>query len=353
MDGIRLRKAAIHLRDENRDRRRAENEVRRQAQTLRAVLDSAGEGIAVADESGRFSLFNPMAERILGKGITSEPVESWRAHYNAFLPDGVTPVTSEQGTMLRALRGEATDDVEWLFRNESHPEGVPAGQRMRLEVRDTGPGIPAAALDKVFTPFERLGAEQSGVEGAGIGLSICQRLVEVMGGRIGVESVENEGCTFWIELPRAEDPVAAQENSESQTPDADQDPSPRLAHTVLCIEDNLSNLKLIERVLARRPENELVAAMQGRRGLEMAREQKPDLILLDLHLPDIPGDEVLHHLRAQAETREIPVVMLSAAATPHQIERLKAAGAREYLTKPLDVKHFLQVIGEIMVKENA
>ncbi len=227
---------------------------------------------------------------------------------------------------------------------------APVGNRMRLEVSDTGPGISPAGLEKLFMPFERLGAEASGVEGAGIGLSICRRLIELMNGKIGVHSVEREGSTFWVELPPATDPVWAFEREQAAAPEEKQTGAPRAPRTVLCIEDNVSNLKLIERVLARRPEVHLLAAMQGGLGLELARAQKPDLILLDLHLPDMPGDEVLHHLRAEVETRDIPVVMLSADATPRQIERLRAAGASEYLTKPLDIKLFLQVMEETLKK---
>jgi len=227
----------------------------------------------------------------------------------------------------------------------------PAGDRVRFEVSDTGPGISPAGLDKLFVPFERLGAEGSGVEGSGIGLSICQRLVKLMDGEIGVHSVEDHGSTFWVELPSAEDPVQAFERSQPAAPVAGA--SPAASRTVLYIEDNLSNLKLIERIFARRPEIRLLSAMQGRRGLELAREQRPDLILLDLHLPDIPGDEVLHHLRAEHETRGIPVVMLSADATPRQVERLREAGAVEYLTKPLDVRRFLQVVEETLEEGTA
>ena len=225
----------------------------------------------------------------------------------------------------------------------------PAGNRVRIEVSDTGPGIPEAGLEKLFVPFERLGAEASGVEGSGIGLSICQRLVGLMKGTIGVQSTLGQGSTFWVELPQAEDPVASFERGEAARPIMEA-ATPKAPRTVLYIEDNLSNLKLIERILARRPQIHLLAAMQGRRGLEMAHAERPDLILLDLHLPDMAGDEVLLHLRAEAETRDIPIVMLSADATPNQIERLREAGAREYLTKPLDVRRFMRVVEEVLKK---
>ena len=120
------------------------------------------------------------------------------------------------------------------------------------------------------------------------------------------------------------------------------------AFVVLCVEDNLSNVKLIQHLLAHRPEVRLVPAMQGRLGLDLALEHRPDLILLDLHLPDMPGEEVLLRLRAAPETRDIPVVVISADATPGQIRRLLANGARAYLTKPLDIKKLLEVLDDTL-----
>ncbi len=227
---------------------------------------------------------------------------------------------------------------------------APKGNRVRFEVSDTGPGISPAGIEKLFVPFERLDAENSGIEGSGIGLSICQRLVELMNGTIGVESSLGQGTTFWVELPSAEDPTKTLEHEKPATPVILSTVTPEASRTMLYIEDNLSNLNLIERILARRPEIRLLSAMQGSLGLELAHHHRPDVILLDLHLPDMNGDEVLQHLQAEIETRDIPVVMLSADATPHQIERLRAAGAVEYLTKPLDVRRFLQVLEETLKK---
>ena len=218
--------------------------------------------------------------------------------------------------------------------------------RVRIGVADTGPGIPPESMDRLFLPFERLGAEQTPVEGTGIGLSISKRLVELMGGEIGAESEVGRGSTFWVEL----DPVEAPE--EHEAPVAEEAAAVPAAadggRTVLYVEDNLANLRLVERILARRPAVRLVAAMQGGLALELAREHRPELILLDVHLPDIDGDEVLRRLRADAGTSAIPVVVVSAEATAPKIERFLAAGARAYLTKPLDVKRFLEVIDETL-----
>lgn len=224
---------------------------------------------------------------------------------------------------------------------------VVAGERIRIAVTDTGPGIASHDIAKLFTPFERLNATHSTVEGTGLGLALSQRLMEAMGGSLGVESMLGQGSTFWIELPVTASPLHQLEQGDFADGGLGEDGRSELeARIVLYIEDNLSNLRLIERLLARYPAITLLSAMQGRVGLDLAREHHPDLILLDLHLPDIEGGEVLRQLQANPETHGLPVVMLSADATPRQMERLLAAGARTYLTKPLDVKNFLSVLEE-------
>jgi PAS domain S-box-containing protein len=223
--------------------------------------------------------------------------------------------------------------------------GAAPGGRVRIEVADTGPGIPAEMMDRLFLPFERLGAERTPVEGTGIGLSISKRLIELMGGEIGAESQIGRGSTFWVELEPAEAPEERVEQAAERAPEVLGSGGER---TVLYVEDNLSNLRLVERILARHPTARLITAMQGGLALELAREHRPDLILLDVHLPDIDGDEVLRRLREDPETRDIPVVAVSAEATPRKIERFLAAGARAYLTKPLDVKQFLEVVDEAL-----
>jgi len=220
-----------------------------------------------------------------------------------------------------------------------------AAERLRVKVTDTGPGIQAEMIERLFTPFERLGADQSGVEGTGLGLALSKRLVEVMGGAIGVDTAVGRGSIFWVELPRAEHPA---ELVFAGTAEVTPAPTSPTLGTVLYIEDNPSNLRLVQRVVALRPRVKLLSAMSGRLGLELAREHRPDLILLDLHLPDIPGTEVLEQLQADRRTRETPVVVISADATPGQIERLLGAGAREFLTKPVDVKRLIQLLDDTL-----
>jgi PAS domain S-box-containing protein len=216
------------------------------------------------------------------------------------------------------------------------------GAFLALGVRDTGPGIPADRLDELFVAFSRLGAERSGIEGTGLGLALSQRLVQVMGGQLRVESSVGEGSTFWVALPVTDAPRRRLDGSREDAPREERGARPE--RTILYVEDNLANLDLVESILRDRPEIDVIPALQGRLGLQLAREHRPDLILLDLHLPDLPGEAVLRELRDDDRTREIPVLIISADATTRQIERLRAAGACDYLTKPLDVDQFLAAV---------
>lgn len=222
---------------------------------------------------------------------------------------------------------------------------------MRISVRDTGAGIPVDKLARLFTPFDRLGAEQSHVEGTGLGLALCQRLVQAMQGTIGVSSTLGNGSTFWLELPRAESPLQTLPSTKSGA--VGDLPIEEETRRILYIEDNFSNVTLVEQMLAERPALELMTAMQARVGLELARKHSPDLILLDLHLPDMPGWQVLAQLKADHLTREIPVVVISADATAPQTKRLLSAGAHAYLTKPLDIPEFFRVIDDALARAEA
>ena len=219
--------------------------------------------------------------------------------------------------------------------------------RMRISIADTGLGIPEEKFGQLFTPFERLGAEQSSIEGTGLGLALAKRLVEAMGGAVGVESTLGQGSVFWLELPVTESPIHRAQLHEMVAPAQDEQAG---SHTVLYIEDNLSNLRLVERLLDHRPSLSLIAANTGAAGLEMARQHQPDLILLDVNLPDMDGREVLFRLRGQPQTAPIPVIVLSADATPGQKTRLTEAGAFAYLTKPLEVKKFFSELDRAIIE---
>lgn len=217
------------------------------------------------------------------------------------------------------------------------------GQGMvRLAVNDTGPGIPARSLQKLFVSFERLDANKTNVEGTGLGLTVCKQLVELMGGQIGVESTVGRGSTFWLRLPKGRMEQPAEVPAEPEQIDGKEG-----TFTLLYVEDNTLNLTLLQRILERRWKLNFLSAIDGAQGLAMARQFHPDVILLDLFLPDISGEEVLAELRAAKETAEIPVIVFSADATNGQVERLLAAGAQAYLTKPLIMSDLTETIERV------
>lgn len=222
---------------------------------------------------------------------------------------------------------------------------VTAERALRVAVHDTGTGISPQDLPKLFTPFERLGAVNSTIEGTGLGLVLSMRLIEAMEGKLAVASVPGEGSVFSLELPVAD---AAAVVPPSQMAGANASKPAAGSHTILCIEDNLSNLSLIETIMEERPNVALLAAMQGSVGLDLARQHKTDLILLDLNLPDIDGKEVLVRLKQSVVTSAVPVIVISADATLLQRERLLKMGAHDYLTKPLDVALFLRTVDDIL-----
>lgn len=212
--------------------------------------------------------------------------------------------------------------------------------RIRISVSDTGPGIPESKRDLLFRPFERLGAEQGPVEGTGLGLALAKGLMEAMNGAIGFEDAR-PGATFWIELDEcAETPRQASASADAAAT------RPPGRGTVLYIEDNRANVRLLERLLAHRPGVRLLTAATGTEGFACAVRESPGLILLDLHLPDLQGDEILERLARDSRTRDIPVIVLSADATRDHAERVLKMGARGYLTKPLLLSALLAAIDE-------
>jgi signal transduction histidine kinase/ActR/RegA family two-component response regulator len=214
-----------------------------------------------------------------------------------------------------------------------------------IEVEDTGPGIPEEHLDRLFQPFDRLGMEATSVEGVGLGLSLSKVLLEAMGGSISVRSVVGKGTMFRVEVPTTSPP--ADDYAPHTVPEEHQTTIP-LQGRVLYIEDNASNVRLVRRIVERRPGVELLTAAQGSIGLELAQHHDPGLVLLDLHLPDMHGADVLAQLRAMPRTSTLPVVVLSADATAKQVTRLLAAGANDYLTKPLVVTKVLAVLDRFL-----
>ena len=219
-----------------------------------------------------------------------------------------------------------------------------ADGRVRISVTDTGAGMAQEKLDLLFRPFERLGAEQTDVEGTGLGLALSRGLADAMGGTLGVASVVDQGTTFWLELALTDEVTACSE--PGRAPAAEPAAAPGTTGVVLYIEDNLSNVRLMERVLQRRPGVRLLHAASGAAGLRMAAAKRPHLIFLDLHLPDMSGEDVLHHLKADPAVRSIPVTVLSADATDGQQRRMTASGAIAYLTKPIEISQVVQLVDE-------
>jgi PAS domain S-box-containing protein len=222
-------------------------------------------------------------------------------------------------------------------------ENVHGSVPVRISITDTGLGIARESISRLFNPFERVGAENSATEGTGLGLAVVKKLVEAMGGSVGVESVVGEGSTFWIDLPQTESQLKQFNKSENYTDFVHS--LSNLAGTILYIEDNTSNIELVEQILFSHCNLiKLISNRNGRDALRLALEHRPDLILLDLNLPDMHGSEVLDLLRSNPDARQIPVVVISADATAQQLEKLKKKGAEDYLTKPLDVREFLKMI---------
>ncbi len=222
---------------------------------------------------------------------------------------------------------------------------------VRLSVRDEGPGIAPELHRRLFEPFDRLGAESTSVEGAGIGLPLTRSLAELMGGSLGVSSTPGQGATFTVTLPAragAPEPQARSAAAAVDHSGAGQDGCANtVTATLLYIEDNEPNVQVVEHLLALRPGWTMIHASLGRLGVELAQTHHPDLVLLDLHLPDQFGGEVLLTLKRRDDTKDIPVVVLSADASPGLATRLVHAGADRFITKPLDVEVVLGLLDEV------
>jgi PAS domain S-box-containing protein len=221
---------------------------------------------------------------------------------------------------------------------------IPSPDRIRISVRDSGEGLSPEQLAQLFQPFNRLGQEAGGEQGTGIGLVVCQQLVTLMGGRIGVDSTVGEGSEFWIELKLASDAERAHPAPEAAGYAKAQPAGDAPPRTLLYVEDNPANLLLVEAIITRRPDLRLLSARDGISGINLARSAQPEVILMDINLPGISGIEALKILAKDPETAHIPVVALSANAMPHDIEQGLQAGFFRYLTKPVKINEFMAAL---------
>ncbi|MCG6968667.1 MAG: PAS domain S-box protein [Gammaproteobacteria bacterium] len=220
---------------------------------------------------------------------------------------------------------------------------------VRVSVQDTGKGIEPQHLNKLFQAFSRLGAESSAIEGTGIGLYIAKTLIELMQGRIQVESTPGEGTTFLIEIPSSEQSGMAECRQLKTSVDGNKhSQADSSQHTILYIEDNPANLRLVKHVLRFRPGIKLLTAITGAEGLEIASLEIPDLVLLDISLPGMDGYEVLANLQNNELTQHIPVIAVSANAMTGDIEQGLSAGFIDYITKPIDINKLLHAIDQTM-----
>jgi signal transduction histidine kinase/CheY-like chemotaxis protein len=260
-------------------------------------------------------------------------------------------VQADRQRLAQILVNLISNAVKYNHRNGSitiswQEEGA---DQASIVVSDTGPGLSAENIERIFVPFERLGAEQTAVEGTGIGLPLAKALTEAMHGQLTVSSVPGQGADFTVLLPRAQDLDYVPASGLAPAPLAAEPHAPAGASmTVLYIEDNAANVEVVSRYLRGRPNIGLRSEVSGRAGLEYAAGYHPDLILLDLHLPDLHGEQVLSDLKAEPATAAIPVVVLSADASRGVIHRLLAGGALAYLTKPIELAELGMVLDTLL-----
>ncbi len=222
----------------------------------------------------------------------------------------------------------------------------------RYTVADTGYGIEEDNMELLFQPFNRLNAENTDIEGTGIGLTITKHLIEIMGGEIGVDSKLGEGSTFWVDIPLSDEAII--QPSPEQAIDMDQAPK-RLdgVKTILYVEDNPANMRLMRELLTQLPRTEFVEAGTAEEGLELIKQDKPDLVLMDINLPGMDGFEAFAVMKEDTYMSDIPVIALTANAMPREVERGRELGFQAYLTKPIDVASTLAEITRVLEENEA
>lgn len=305
-----------------------------------AKIESAGAGLSIegfspwAVLSDSLPLVQTMADK---RGITIVVEESCNQEVE---------IRADQTRFKQSLLNLLSNAVKY---NRENGRIVIAFQKLdtgmlRVSVSDTGEGIPEDELSELFQPFHRLRHHNHEVEGTGIGLTITKELVEQMNGSIGVKSIEGKGSNFWIELPLFEE---SKQSDNKKTPSAvfkKDNPQVAARGKLLFVEDNPTNLKLMDLIVRPLEDVSMISAHNAELGLELARLENPDLIILDINLPGMDGIEAVKRLKQMERTQDIPVVALSANAMPSDIEKALSAGFVEYLTKPIDVTELLELI---------
>jgi CheY-like chemotaxis protein/nitrogen-specific signal transduction histidine kinase len=304
-------------------------------------------------ESGRMAL---SIERVALQGVIEESLALIHGDAAArglhleqhTLPDAPTHVAADRVRLKQVLANLLSNAVKYNRDNglvaievaASHDGGA------RLTVRDTGRGMTAEQLARVFEPFNRLGLEHSGIAGTGIGLSISRKLVLQMKGAVEVTSEQGIGTRFVVTLPAAPVP----EEARSVAIPVGSRRRDDVVGIVLYVEDNESNVRLVEQLLALRPGVKLVVASEAAGARVLAAVTQPDLVLIDMRLPDATGIEVLRDVRRQSYTAALPCIAVSANALPEEIAVARAAGFDDYLTKPLGAEQFLATIDAALVR---
>jgi PAS domain S-box-containing protein len=324
------------------------------------LLDLINEVLEISRiEAGKISI---SVESVKLNNVFRDVIETLTPTANSYGVDLINGLTNEAEIFIKADKQRLKQVLINLINNGIKYNGkkgwvkISAAQfndhdqaYIRISVADNGPGIDSTKISKLFTPFERLGAENSAVEGTGLGLSVVKQYTNLMGGTCGVESKLNEGSIFWIELPKTNS-VIELVNIDEKLPANLVKEIPNDQALVLYIEDNSSNIDLVTQILlAMRPNVKLVTSVYGKETIALAHQYKPNLILLDLNLPDIHGAEVVELLKNEQQIKDIPVVVVSADALPSQVDKLLAAGVKQYLTKPFDVSLFLQVLDKYTI----
>ncbi|HLO98912.1 MAG TPA: hybrid sensor histidine kinase/response regulator, partial [Fimbriimonas sp.] len=260
----------------------------------------------------------------------------------------IDDVRSDRQRLKQAVLNLISNAIKYNKENGTVTiEAVQGPNGIKVRVSDTGIGIEAKYLDRLFTPFDRLGADHSSVEGTGLGLALSKTLVDAMDAELEIASQHGVGSTFSISFPISSVVIKTRKMTMADVKESlnvhDNEAATR---TILLIEDNLVNHRLVAEIVERLDGFRLITAVEGGIGLELAKSHKPEIVLLDLDLPDLPGEKVLAALRNDPATADLRIIVMSAESNPAIVERVIFAGADKFVSKPIDVHGVLDLIGQ-------